>query len=133
MRRRVEFYDTDMAGIMHFTAFFRLMEAAEHEFLRARGLSIVSEDPQGQISWPRVAASCEFREAARFEDKLDVEVRIAELGEKSVTYQFAVTRDGRPLAEGRMTSVCCRIVLGSRPKSIPIPDEMREKLEAAAS
>jgi hypothetical protein len=32
--RFVEFSDTDMAGIMHFSAYFRYMEAAEHELRR---------------------------------------------------------------------------------------------------
>ena len=38
--REVEFSDTDMAGIMHFSNFFRFMEAAEHAFFRSLGLSI---------------------------------------------------------------------------------------------
>ena len=37
--RRIEFCDTDMAGMVHFSNFFRFMEFAEQEFLRARGLS----------------------------------------------------------------------------------------------
>ena len=37
--RRVEFSDTDAAGIVHFVAFFRMMEQAEHELLRSVGLS----------------------------------------------------------------------------------------------
>ena len=32
--RRVEFRDTDAAGIVHFSAFFFYMESVEHEFLR---------------------------------------------------------------------------------------------------
>ena len=35
--RRVEFGDTDMAGIMHFANFFRFMERTEHAFLRTLG------------------------------------------------------------------------------------------------
>ena len=41
LSRRVEFSDTDMAGIMHFSNFFRFMEAAETAFLRSLGLSVV--------------------------------------------------------------------------------------------
>ena len=40
LRRQVEFSDTDMAGIMHFSNFFRFMEAAEHAFFRSLGFSI---------------------------------------------------------------------------------------------
>ncbi len=38
--RRVEFRDTDAAGIVHFSAFFFYMESVEHEFLRQLGLSV---------------------------------------------------------------------------------------------
>ena len=47
--RRVEFSDTDAAGIMHFVAFFRMMEQAEHELLRSVGLSVVMHEPSGKI------------------------------------------------------------------------------------
>ncbi len=40
--RRVEFSETDMAGIMHYSNFFRFMETAEHAFFRSLGFSIVS-------------------------------------------------------------------------------------------
>ena len=39
-RRRVEFRDTDMAGIVHFSVFFAYMEQAEHELLRSLGLGV---------------------------------------------------------------------------------------------
>src|SRR4051812_43106379 len=58
--RLVEFADTDMAGIMHFSAFFRFMEAAEHALLRSLGLSVYSEINGEVVTFPRVAASCEY-------------------------------------------------------------------------
>jgi len=130
---RVEFCDTDMAGIAHFTAFFRYMEAAEHAFLRSRGLSVVQEEggPAGaHISWPRVAASCDYKSPARFGDLLEIEVRLEKLGEKSAVWQHLIRCGGRELAVGQMTSVCCRIVPGQRPASIVIPPDLRAKLEA---
>ena len=54
--RRVEFRDTDAAGIMHFSAFFTRMEEAEHELIRHIGLSVFDRDEEGTISWPRVSA-----------------------------------------------------------------------------
>ena len=40
LRRRVQFYETDAAGIVHFSWFFRYMEEAEHALWREAGLSI---------------------------------------------------------------------------------------------
>ena len=44
--RRVEFSDTDMAGIMHFSNFFHFMEATEAAFLRSLGFRF-SREPRG--------------------------------------------------------------------------------------
>ena len=126
--RRVEFYDTDMAGIVHFTAFFRFMEVAEHDLLRSLGLSVVAQDQNEHISWPRVSAQCDYRAPARFDELLQIEVAIAQLGNKSVTYRFTITRDETLVAEGRMTAVCCRIRPQVPPEPIVIPAWIREKL-----
>ena len=126
--RRVEFADTDAAGIAHFTAFMRWMEQAEHEFLRSRGLSVMSSDETGPISWPRVFASCDFRGAVRFEDTVDIDVAIDRLGEKSITYAFTFSHGGATVAEGTLTAVCCRLTPGKPPQSIGIPEWFREKL-----
>ena len=114
--RRVEFRHTDAAGIIHFSTFFEYMEDVEHEFLRDRGLSVLMHDDEGPISWPRVSVGCEFRSVVRFEDVVDVEISLARRGEKSVTYEFKFSHEGRPVADGRMTSVCCRMTPGQPPR-----------------
>ena len=58
--RRVEFGDTDMAGIMHFASFFVYMESAEHELYRSLGMSIHSIVEDEHISFPRVSARCDY-------------------------------------------------------------------------
>lgn len=127
--RRVEFRDTDAAGIMHFASFFPLMESVEHEFLRSLGLSVMAKDDSGPFSWPRVNAKCDFQGAVRFEDVLTVTLTISRLGSKSVTYQFDVRHDNRPVATGSMTAVCCRFSHGSGElQSMPIPTDIAEKL-----
>jgi len=126
--RRVEFSDTDAAGMMHFVAFFRMMEEAEHDLLRSVGLSVVSHDASGEISWPRVAATCDFQAAARFEDVLQIEVHIVRLGERSVTYAHRFLRAGQQLASGQITAACCRFRDGQPPESMPIPALIAEKL-----
>jgi acyl-CoA thioester hydrolase len=131
--RFVEFADTDMAGIMHFSAFFRFMEGAEHALLRHLGFSVFSEQGGEVITFPRVASSCEFFSPARCEEVLDIAVTVDRVGTKSVTYGFAFTHAGRDVAKGQMTSVCCRIPHGGTPTPIPIPDVMGEKLRAMAA
>src|SRR5262249_13127236 len=126
---RVEFHETDMAGIVHFSNFFRFMECAEVEFLRARGLSVALPWEGESIGFPRVSATCDYVKAASFEEVLDVTVTIERIGEKSVTYAFEFSRGGETLARGKVTSVCCRIAAGHHLDSIPIPASYRARLE----
>lgn len=132
-RRMVEFADTDMAGIMHFSAFFRFMEGAEHALIREVGLSVFHKPEElagdsAPLSFPRVSARCDFQRPARCEDWLDVEVAVQRLGNKSVTYAFRFLHDEEELAVGEMTSVCCRMHAGAPPEPIKLPAEVREAL-----
>ena len=127
--RRVEFVDTDMAGLIHFTTFYRMMESAEHEFLRSLGVSVVEQDEDGvAVGWPRLAAECEFHAPAFFEDELDVSITVAELGRSSLTLVYGFCRGEVRIASGRMKTVCCRVVKGKELSSIEIPVELRSRL-----
>ena len=128
IERRVEFRDTDAAGIMHFSTFFNRMEEAEHEFLRTRGLSVIMPEAGGHLSWPRVSVQCDYRKPARFEDRLAVELRVEKIGTKSITYDTLFRVEGEAIAHGRMTAVCCLFVPGAAPRAIEIPPAIRAKL-----
>ena len=122
-RRRVEFRDTDMARIVHFSVFFTYMEEAEHQLLRHLGLGVISDIDGQKISFPRVAAKCNYRNAIRFEEEIDIEVAVQKIGTKSVTYAFKMFRADVPVADGEVTTVCCRFDNrhDGRPESMPIP------------
>lgn len=129
-RRRVEFRDTDAAGIVHFSAFFFWMESAEHELLRSTGLHVIDRQPDGsEYSWPRVSASCEYRSTARFGDELDIAVFVAAVGRSSVTYRFVFEHEGRAVAEGRVVAVRCLMRPGSRLESVAIPSDIVARLK----
>src|SRR5205823_12460791 len=107
--RRVEFGDTDMAGIMHFANFFRFMEAAEADFLHALGLSVCWRDGPVRCGFPRVSVACDFTKPARFEDVLTVAVTVERVGAKSVTFRHDFSNQrGEPIAVGRITTVFSR-------------------------
>src|SRR5689334_13386265 len=86
--RRVEFSDTDMAGIVHYSNFFRYMEAAEHAFFRSLGFSVVTQQVDPPVGWPRVRAECEYKQPLRFEDEVEVHMLVSEKKSKSLSYQF---------------------------------------------
>jgi 4-hydroxybenzoyl-CoA thioesterase/acyl-CoA thioester hydrolase len=126
--RRIEFCETDAAGIAHFSAYFQYMEQAEHSLLRHVGLSVVMDDGQGTIGWPRVSASCDYQGAVRFEEVVDLDVVVARIGERSITYDFTFHLNGEEVARGQLTSVCCRILPGEKPHSMPIPSWFSDRL-----
>ncbi|MEM9700936.1 MAG: acyl-CoA thioesterase [Planctomycetota bacterium] len=128
-RRRVQFSETDMAGIVHFAQFYRYMEEAEHAFLRAAGLTVMEHKSDGSIvGWPRVSAKCGFKAPAFFEDELDIRVSVQRIGVKSLTLDYRFTRDaaegGEPtlIAEGSMKTVACTFTADRVMTSIEVPE-----------
>lgn len=130
-RRRVEFRDTDAAGIVHFSAFFVWMESAEHKLLRAAGIPVVERGSDGiDASWPRVSATCDYSGAVRFGDELDVSVQVEAVGRTSVTYAFTFRHAAAEVARGRLVAVRCRMHPGGKPEPVPVPAEIAARLEA---
>ena len=128
-QRRVEFCETDAAGIVHFASYLCYMEQAEHAFLRSLGLSVCEPQEDGwHLSWPRVHVDCDFQGSAKFEDILDIQVSVARLGNKSVTYEFEFVRGVNKIAKGRVTAVCCNVKSGQPLQSIQIPRKYSELL-----
>lgn len=130
-QRRVEFCDTDLAGVVHFSRFFIFMETAEHEFLRSLGTSVAAKLEGAQLGWPRLAASCEYVSPAKFEDVLDIRLRVARKGVKSLTYKFEISKEGKPVAHGQVSTACCLCDPVQGFKAIPIPSFILEQLEEA--
>ena len=133
--RRVEFSDTDMAGIMHYSNFFRFMETAEHGFFRSLGFSIITRGVEPPVGWPRVHASCDFRQPLRFEDEVEIQMLVVEKKSKSLGYQFRFWKlNSTPpveVARGRLTVVCVTHDAGGKMSACPIPRAIAEKIEVA--
>jgi acyl-CoA thioester hydrolase len=130
MTRRVLFHETDLAGVMHFSNYFRVMEEVEHAWWRSLGLSVHQPAGDVAVSWPRVACRCEYAAPLRFEQEVTLWLRVTEVGEKSLSLTIDFCDGERRLARGKMRAVCCRL----EPEgfcAIEIPQEIREQLEAA--
>lgn len=131
MRHRVEFADTDMAGIVHFASYFRYMEATEHAFLRSLGFSVAGRDG---IGWPRVDVGCTYRAPLRFEDELEVELTVAEKKAKSLRYAFTLRRVSPgptvDVATGHVTTVCVAMDSGTM-KATEIPPALAARIDEA--
>lgn len=142
--RRVQFAETDAAGIVHFANFFRYMEEAEHALWRAAGMTIspslangsaapfgaagvVSEQPD----FPRIAATCDFKAPLRFEDEFEVRVSIAGVTARTIKYGHEIVRGDAPICTGTVTAVCVRRDASGAMKAVEVPAGVLERLRAA--
>lgn len=137
--RPVEFAETDMAGIVHFSNYFKWMESCESAFLRSLGVPLIDFVPGQAVGWPRVSARCDYRAPLRFGDSVEVRLTVHEVRTRAIVLRFSFRRvvDGRtesePAAEGELTVVCVTGDGRGGMVAQPIPAEIRAKLAGAGS
>lgn len=119
--RRIEWMDTDAAGIYHWTSVFRLAEAAEAALHRALG---TADRTFGAT--PRLAISAQFIRSLRFDDVVHVELAVEEVGRTSLHYRLTIEGPDGEAALGSLT-VC--LVDRETWKPTPWPDDVRHALE----
>ena len=129
MTRRVQFHETDAAGLVHFSCFFRYMEEAEHALWRAAGLSI--HPPGTQVGFPRRATSFEFYRALRFEDEFEIRIRVAAMDANTMSYRCDVSRGDERIASGELTITCVSKRPNEAMKTIPIPADIAARFRPA--
>ncbi len=133
--RRVEFSETDMAGIVHYSNFFRYMETAEHAFFRSLGFSIVTHQVDPPVGWPRVHASCDYKQPLRFEDEVEIHMLVAEKRSKSLSYIFKFRKLNSPhpaeIARGKLTVVCVMRDEHGKMGATNIPANIADLIEVA--
>ena len=129
LTRRVQFHETDLAGVVHFSCYFRYMEEAEHALWRAAGLSIHPKD--AELGWPRVHASFDYHRALRFEDEFEIRIRIVAIEERTIRYTCMLSRGETRIATGHVTIACASLSKGQKMRAAPIPDEIRARLAVA--
>ena len=119
----VAFGDTDASGWMHFPNVFRYVEAAEHEFLKSRGILVFDRMAGG---WPRAKVCCDYKRPLLAGDRIVVLLAIARLGASSILWDFEIlTAVGEIAALGSITTV--RVNHLGKPQLIS--DEERSHLE----
>ncbi len=117
-RLRVAWVDTDAGGRIHFSNAFRWAELAEVGLVR-NVLSI-----EEWADFPRRHVHAEFLKVLRFDDEIEVRLRVDRLGTTSITYAWTISKDGEPHVLGGHTVVH----VDAEGRSSPIPDRIRAAL-----
>lgn len=134
--RMVEFADTDLAGIMHFANFLRFVECAEHAFFRSLGFRVHTANGVEHQGWPRLEVSCRYLKPARFEQTLEICLRVEELRTSSLRYGFWIFGPEQPHRSPIAVGACSiiHVALDTQAHQIrkaPIPADLRHALERA--
>jgi acyl-CoA thioester hydrolase len=122
---RVGFSDTDAQGVVYYGRYLPYFDLARTEYHRHLG----SVDLRGQFAMR--ASHVEYHAPARFDDLLEVFVRVERVGTTSVTYDYAAYRcdeDGAArelMATANQTMVL--IDLASR-QPVPVDGTFRSKV-----
>jgi acyl-CoA thioester hydrolase len=120
-RARVAWVDTDAGGRIHFTAAFRWVETAEIELMRRLGVL----GPEWG-DFPRRKVEAEYLSVLRFDDEIEIRLRVENVGRTSITYAWTIAKDGDPHIKGRHTVV--HVDGDGRPE--PLADALRAALDA---
>jgi YbgC/YbaW family acyl-CoA thioester hydrolase len=134
--RRIEFSETDMAGLVHFSNFFKYMETAERDFFEAAGVDLIRTKPGELVGWPRARAECKFSAPVRFGDTIDIHLAVKAVKDRSLAYQFRIFRrneDGSrtQCGKGHMTTVLTELTDARELKSVALPPHVRERITEA--
>jgi acyl-CoA thioester hydrolase len=124
-RTRVGFSDTDAQGIVYYGRYNPYFDLARTEYLRSLGLLRY----EGEGEFVMRANDVEYFAPARFDDELEIHVRVARVGRTSITYEFAAFK----LPEARlMVTAHQTLVYVDRDgrTAIPIPEDYKEQIGA---
>lgn len=133
--RRVDFCDTDMAGIVHFSNYFRYMEAAETAFLRSLGLSGALAHTHSGFCLPRVHVECDYTAPLLFEDEVRIQLLVKKKGARTLTYLFRFHRlngsQPQEVAHGKVVAVCAERKEDGSLQAVPLPKLIADKIQEA--
>ena len=120
---RVGFSDTDAQGVVYYGRYMPYFDLARVEYHRR--LDMLRTEPSDRQFVMR-AMTIEYHAPARFDDEIEVDVRVKRIGTSSVTYEFAAYLAGATLAV-TATQTLVLVDLAER-KPCPVPDWWREKI-----
>jgi acyl-CoA thioester hydrolase len=132
-QRTVEFHETDAAGLVHFTNYFRFAESAEHAMFREIDYSMMLHQDGAFYGWPRVRAQIKYSAPLYSGDQIEVQLGILEIKDKAIEYSFRVVRleDGSLAAKGTFSTLHVSFDDGAsrEMKTRKIPETLRSKLQ----
>jgi acyl-CoA thioester hydrolase len=117
---RVGFSDTDAQGIVYYGRYLPYFDLARVEYHRHLGLLRIDREHELVMR----ASTVEYLAPARFDELLEVFVRLARIGTTSVTYEFAAYRVEDEVLMVTATQTLVLVDLDER-RAQPIPERLK--------
>jgi len=126
----VRWVDTDALRVVHYSNYFRYVEAAEEELYRSLGFTFRELNEKYKIAIPRVEAFCSYKAPARFGDIVTVMLRVDERTEKTMKYSFEIRKksDGELLCTGYLRIIGLDLASW---KATALPSNLMDKVAKA--
>lgn len=123
---RVAFSDTDAQGVVYYGRYLPYFDLARTEYHRHLG----RVDGAARSEFVMRALNVVYEAPARFDDLLEVFVRVAAVGRTSVTYEYAAYRLDGDDAETLMVTATQTVVLIDHEDrtTVPVPDAFRARV-----
>ncbi len=115
---RVYWEDTDAGGVVYYANYLKFVERARTEWLSALGLEQDRLAVDAGVLFVVRRVEADYLRPARFNDRLQVISRLAELGRASLVMEQEVLRGDERLFAARV-QVACVEPAGFRPARIP--------------
>jgi len=117
-RLRVRYAETDQMGVVYYANYFVWFEVGRTDLLRDTGWSYREMERDG-YALPVITAECGYRQAARYDDAIEIRTRGELISPVRLRFQYEVIRaeDGVLLAEGQTAHGS--IGADGRPRRLP--------------
>jgi len=130
VRLRARFAETDAMRVVHHTEYFVWFEVARTELLRSLGLPYTEIQRRG-FNTPLVEAFAQYKAPARYDDEVEVSIRLGKLGRSSIRLEYEVTKV--PGGEVLCTGHTVHVLIGQDGRPAPMPDDLRVRLTQGVS
>ena len=121
---RVGFSDTDAQGIVYYGRYLPYFDSARVEY--HRHLELLETEPR-EHEFVMRANRIEYHAPARFDDLIEVFIRVSRIGRTSVTYEHAAYRDEDDALMVTATQTLVLVDLEER-KACEIPERFRRTI-----
>ncbi len=129
--RVVEFHETDAAGLVHFSNYFRWAEAAEHALFREIDYPMMNHQNDRILGWPRVRAQAKYSAPFHNGEKVRVELTVKEVKDRAIEYAFKIFREADDVLAAKGSFSTVHVAFDNKSgemTSLEIPEELRALL-----